>query len=151
VNLAGTTGTGSLTLGDVRSCLPLVTPELRFVKLSVWGPDELTLSCVFPVGSASNIHPGDNATWTDDGVPGAKRAQIHLTPAFDYRNFWFVLGQADSTVLATFGVAPAPTAATGLIVDITVNYRTAVQSCPALDHLHELRKFEFVGLESDDE
>ncbi len=84
-------GTGQLTLGDVRSCLPLTTPDVRFVKLSVWSTDEATLSCVFPVGSSTNVHPGDDSAWTDDGVPGNSRAQIHLTPAFDYRNFWLMV------------------------------------------------------------
>jgi hypothetical protein len=133
-------GVGSLTLGDLRSCLPLTTPELRVIKLSAWGTDEETLSCVFPVGSATNVHPGDNAVWTDNGTPGNQRAQIHLTPAFDYRNFWF-LSTADSTiVLATFG--SSVTASEHIIVDVTVQYRTAVQTCPALEHLQQIRALE---------
>lgn len=131
-------GTGQLTLGDVRSCLPLTTPDVRFVKLSVWSTDEATLSCVFPVGSSTNVHPGDDSAWTDDGVPGNSRAQIHLTPAFDYRNFWFIDGVAANTVIATFGVPT--TGVNSVIVDITVNFRTAVQSCPALEHLKYLRE-----------
>jgi len=131
-------GVGSLTLGELRTCLPLTTPELRIIKLSVWGNDDDMLSCVFPVGSATNVHPGDNAVWTDNGTPGNQRAQIHLTPAFDYRNFWF-LSTADPTiVIATFGLSSS-TATGSLIVDITVQYRTAVQTCPALEHLQQIR------------
>lgn len=131
-----TTGAGSLTLGELRSCLPLTTPELRFIKLSAWGGDTDPLSVVFPVGSGTNLHPGDDAAWSDIGVPGSRRAQVHLTPAFDYRNFWFSSGMSDSTVIATFVDGPPPAAP---IVDVTVQYRTAVQSCPALDHLAKLR------------
>jgi len=137
---------GQLLLGDVRSCLPLTDPELRFVKLSVWAGDDDTLSCVFPVGSATNVHPGDDATWTDNGVPGAQRAQIHLTPAFDYRNFWFLVGQPNSTVIATFGTTGP---SVSFIVDVTVNYRTAVQTCPALEHLRMLRELERVSLDDE--
>lgn len=137
-----TGGAGTLTLDDVRTCLPLTAPELRFVKLSVWGDDTENLSCVFPVGSSTNLHPGDNAVWSDTGVPGNARAQIHLTPAFEYRNFWFDAGMAGTTVLATFGSSPTDTAT--LIVDVTVQYRTAVQSCPAFAHLQKLQQLKLV-------
>jgi hypothetical protein len=136
---------GSLTLGDLRSCLPLTTPEIRILKLSVWGSDanpgtsaelpSAAISCVFPVGSASNLNPGDNSTWVDEGTHGQQRAQIHLKPCFEYRNFWFLAGVATSTLIATFGQA---TATSQLIVDITIQYRTAVQSCPAMDYLRQL-------------
>jgi len=133
-------GVGALTLGDIRSCLPLTNPELRILKLSAWGPDGTVsatsqLSVVFPVGLATNLVPGDNAVWVDEGTTGQQRAQIHLTPCFDYRNFWFLTGLASTTVLATFGTT---TLATSVIVDITVQFRTAVQTCPALEHLRHL-------------
>jgi hypothetical protein len=134
---------GSLTLGEIRSCLPLTNPELRILKLSVWGADDAgvsatsaAISCVFPVGSATNLNPGDNSTWVDEGTKGQQRAQIHLTPCFEYRNFWFQTTLAGSTLIATFGQA---TAVSQLIVDLTVQYRTAVQSCPAMDHLRQLQ------------
>lgn len=136
---------GSLTVGDLRSCLPLTNPEIRILKLSVWGQDvnngvatdlhSAAISCVFPVGTASNSNPGDNSTWVDEGTFGQQRAQIHLTPCFEYRNFWFQSTVAASTLIATFGQAIA---ASELIVDITIQYRTAVQSCPALDYLRQL-------------
>lgn len=131
-----TANVGSMTIGDLRNCLPLTTPELRIMKLSVWSSDTDTLSCVFPVGQSNNTNPGDNSVWSDDGTPGALRAQIHLVPCFEYRNFWFQAGVSNSTVVATFG---SNSIATGnLIVDVTLQFRTAVQSCPALDHLNEL-------------
>lgn len=141
-------GVGSMIIGDLRGCLPLTNPELRIMKLSVWGPDmgqqltdtqSHTLSVVFPVGQANNTNPGDNSVWTDDGTAGSVRAQIHLTPCFEYRNFWFQTGVPGSTVVATFGLANETTADT-IIVDVTLQYRTAVQTCPALDHLNDLRR-----------
>lgn len=136
-------GAGSLTIGDVRSCLPLDAPEMRIMKLSVWGPDANAslgsagnVSVVFPVGTASNSNPGDNSVWVDEGTTGQQRAQIHLLPCFEYRNFWFVTGVAAATLIATFGSAVATAQ---LIVDITVQYRTAIQSCPALEHLRALQ------------
>jgi hypothetical protein len=137
VNIAA--AVGALTIGDIRDCLPLSTPEIRILKLSVWGNDSIssTISCVFPVGSATNLNPGDNSVWVDEGTFGQQRAQIHLTPCFEYRNFWFVAAVPASTVIATFG--QSGTGASQLIVDLTVQYRTAVQSCPALEYLKELQ------------
>lgn len=132
-----TGGVGSLTLGDIRLCLPLTAPELRILKLSAWGRDGSQLSVVFPVGSAANLNPGDNSVWVDEGTTGQQRAQIHLTPCFEYRNFWFLTGLTGATVLATFG-SGAATAGDQVIVDLTVQYRTAIQTCPALEHLREL-------------
>jgi hypothetical protein len=114
------------------------------MKLSVWGPDAGTgglgsagnVSVVFPVGSATNSNPGDNSVWVDEGTTGQQRAQIHLQPCFEYRNFWFLTGIADSTLVATFG---SNTATTQFVVDVTVQYRTAIQSCPALEHLKALQ------------
>lgn len=140
VNLVA--GVGSLTIGDVRSCLPLDAPELRIMKMSVWGPDVTAtgpignVSVVFPVGTASNSNPGDNSVWVDEGTTGQQRAQIHLLPCFEYRNFWFVTGVAAATLIATYG-STTPTGQ--LIVDITVQYRTAIQSCPALEHLRAMQ------------
>jgi len=132
-----TAGVGSLTLGEVRACLPLTNPALRILKMSIWGPDGSQISCVFPVGSASNLNPGDNSVWVDEGTTGQQRAQIHLTPCFEYRNFWFLTGLASATVLATFGGNSGT--ASQLIVDLTVQYRTDIQTCPALDYLRELQ------------
>lgn len=137
-------GVGQLTIGDIRSCLPLTAPEIRILKLSVWGPDTSptatvpvgNISVVFPVGTASPLSPGDNSVWVDEGTIGQQRAQIHLLPCFEYRNFWFPSATPTGTLVATFG---SPVAAANLIVDITVQYRTAVQSCPALEHLHALQ------------
>jgi len=138
-----TASVGSLTLGDVLNCLPLTSPEIRILKLSVWGQDDVAagapsaaISCVFPVGLASNLNPGDSSVWVDEGTKGQQRAQIHLTPCFDYRNFWFKNTLNPLTLIATFGQA---TPVSQLIVDLTVQYRTAVQSCPALDYLRQLQ------------
>lgn len=127
-------------MGDVRNCLPLTSADLRFLKLSVWAPDHTLLGCVFPVGSTNNLNPGDDATWTDEGVPGQSRSQLHVTPAFDYRNFWFVNGFSGSTIIATF--SSAAEAGLALTVDVTVQYRTTPQSCPAATYLAELRAAE---------
>lgn len=134
-----TDGTGALTLGDVRSCLPVTSADLRFLKLSCWASDtDKSLSCVFPVGSTNNLHPGDDATWADYGVPGQARANIHVTPAFDFRNYWFTSGVAAAQVIATFAQT-ADTNPRAIIVDVTVQYRSAVQTCPAMAYLDVLR------------
>jgi hypothetical protein len=136
-------GAGSLPLGDVVSCLPLVSPELRIVKLSCWHNDTGTLSVVFPVsnppsspiGGPLSGTPGDNSAWSDDGSPGAVRAQIHLTPNFEYRNYWLSTARnGAAAIIATFGSSGTGT----LIVDVTLQYRTSVQTCPASVHLDYL-------------
>jgi hypothetical protein len=155
-NIAIAANVGTLTIGDIRLCLPLDAPELRIMKLSVWGPDSGvgagglpvapgSLSVVFPVGSATNSNPGDNSVWVDEGTSGQQRAQIHLRPCFEYRNFWFLTGAAGSTVVATFGLT-TPTVAV-VIVDVTLQYRTAIQSCPALEHLRQLQAEEQLCVE----
>lgn len=128
-------GAGALTLGDVRSCLPITTPELRILKISVWGPDGGQISCVFPA-SISSAPGADHSVWVDEGTTGQQRAQIHLQPNFAYRNHWFELAALATDPIATFG---SLTLTASLIVDLTVQYRTAVQSCPALDYLRVLQ------------
>lgn len=141
------TGTGaSLTLGSIRSCLPISFPEIRILHLSVWAPNAKLLSVVFPVsnaisppaiGSPDPGTPGDNSAWTDVGVLGNSVSQIHLRPAFDYRNFWFTPSNRDPTIIATFGASLAVDEQ--LTLDISIQYRTAPSSCAALLHLKSLR------------
>jgi len=141
INTAG----GSLTLGDVLGCLPLATPEIRIFKLSVWGDDVSSLSCVFPVftpnansNPVTKGIPGDNSTWVDEGTPGQQRAQIHLTPNFDFRNSWLsTKNNGDFAVLATFA-ATGSSGLAQLIVDLSLQFRTTNQSCPAQTYLDDL-------------
>lgn len=132
-------GVGSLTRADIAGCLPLTNPEFRIMKFSVWASAAANslLSVVFPIslpGTHSIDLIGDNSAWTDEGTQGSIRPQIHLTPNFAYRNLW--QGTFDpSPVVATFG----GTSTDLLVVDITLQYRTAIQSCPALDYLHQLQ------------
>jgi len=144
VNLVS--GVGAVTLGDVLGCLPLTTPEIRVFKLSVWGNDVNSLSCVFPVftpnansNPVTKGIPGDNSTWVDEGTPGQQRAQIHLTPNFDFRNSWLsTANNGNSAVLATFASGPTTPGGGTLIVDLSLQFRTTKQSCPALTFLEEL-------------
>jgi hypothetical protein len=135
VQLAG--GNGSLTVENVLSCLPLTSPEFRVLKLSVWASATANslLSVVFPVkaaaGAGVSATPGDNSAWTDEGTQGAMRPQVHLLPNFDFRNYWFTQANDGTQLLATFG----GTATDLLVVDITVQFRTGVQSCPAMAYL----------------
>jgi len=121
-------GNGSINTTDIGTCLPLTTAEFRIFKLSVWASASAgsLLSVVFPTMSSAS--PGDNSAWTDEGTQGSIRPQIHLTPNFAYRETWF--SPTSSLVVATFG----GTATDLLVVDITLQYRTAVQSCPAMDY-----------------
>jgi hypothetical protein len=143
------TGAGKITVGDVTSCLPLSTnnTEFRVLKMSVWGSDggssAGSLSCVFPVGLQSPAPydpiPGDNSAWTDEGVAGQSRSQIHLTPAFAFRNYWISqLKNNAATVIGTFAHA-GDTAPSTVIVDLTLQYRTVSQACPALDFLNQIQ------------
>lgn len=132
-----TAGAGVLTIGDLRTCLPLTSPELRILKLSVWGPDSTAasasaaISMVFPITAAATSTVGDNAVWEDEGTSGQSRAQIHVVPNFAFRSYWFTASSDPAQVVATFGTTATTTV---FIVDITVQYRTSVQSCPALQH-----------------
>jgi len=117
-------GTGIMTLGNVRSCLALgAAYEFRVMKFSVWasaGANSL-LQVTFPTAS-----DGDFATYADEGTQGAVRPQVHLMPNFQFRSRWF--GAADDTQnLANF----VGTATDLLVVDVTVEYRSSSQSCPA--------------------
>lgn len=114
-------GAGNLTINSITSCLPLTNPQIRIVKLSVWGNDTANLGCAFPTSNG-----GDISVWSDDGVPGQSRAQIHLTPNFAFRSKWFLLG--DTSIIAQF---TSTLATLSVIVDISLEYRTNVQSCPA--------------------
>lgn len=126
-------GIGQMTIGDIITCLPLTTPEIRIMKFSVWASatSPSLLSVVFPVSNVTGF--GDNAAWNDEGTQGQQRPAIHLIPNFNFRSFWFTPAFS-SNVIATFG----GTATDLLVVDITVEYRTAVQSCPAMVYLQTL-------------
>jgi hypothetical protein len=142
------TGIGSLTVGDVTSCLPFAAgnTQFRILKFSIWGPDSdgdnlvAPLTCVFPISNAAALTftgtPGDNSAWTDEGVQGQSRPQIHLTPAFDYRNYWLSSTlNGPAAFIATFSTSIS----NHVIIDLSIQYRTTVQSCPAMDHLTSLR------------
>jgi hypothetical protein len=150
-----TDGNGTLSLSDVVACLPFSTnnTEYRILKLSVWGPDysnstvsTQSLSCVFPVATivASPLipTPGDNSAWEDDGTQGQARAQLHLTPNFSYRTYWLAQNRNGADALiATFSLLPLSTVLSQtLIVDISVQYRTVPQLCPAAEHLRNLQR-----------
>jgi hypothetical protein len=120
--------------------------------MSVWGNDGSVsatsthtpqLSCVFPVSNnpATPLAPtpGDNSAWEDDGVFGQSRPHIHLTPSFEYRNYWLgPLKNGPGAIVASFAQA-SPTSASNIVVDITLQFRTVVQACPALDHLNQIQ------------
>jgi len=150
-----TDGNGTLSLSDVVACLPFSTnnTEFRILKLSVWGPDtsnvadsSQSLSCVFPVATivASPLipTPGDNSAWEDDGTQGQARAQLHLTPNFSYRTYWLAQNRNGiGALIASFSLLPLTAASTRtLIVDISVQYRTVPQLCPAAEHLRNLQR-----------
>lgn len=155
--IAPVSGNIAITVGDIASCLPFQTnnSEFRILKFSVWGPDSAgstssifsPISCVFPVSNPAtagfNGTPGDNAVWADEGTAGHQRAQIHLTPAFDYRNYWLgPLNNGPGAIVSTISTSTTST----VIVDVSVQYRTVVQACPAMEYLNELRR-EDVGFD----
>jgi hypothetical protein len=122
-------GVGSITIADLFSCLPITfatTGEMRILKLSAWASASANslLTVVFPIGNGAS--PGDIQTWADEGTQGALRPAIHLTPNFMFRSSW--IPNTVPLTIATFG----GTATDLLVIDITVEYRSAAQSCPAL-------------------
>jgi hypothetical protein len=125
-------GVGSLSWSAVGNCLPIdnATSELRIIKLSVWGPAApgSDITVVFPISSAPTVY-GDAQTWVDSGTQGSLRPAVHLTPNFNFRSTFVSASLA--TPFATFG---GSIMSEDLIVDVTVEYRTNVQSCPALQH-----------------
>lgn len=147
-------GAGTITIGDIAGCLPLSTnnSEFRVLKMSVWGSDGSgsagtqtpSLSCVFPVSNNPVTPlaptPGDNAAWQDDGVFGQSRPHIHLTPSFEYRNYWLSpLKNGPGAIVASFVQTTGGTGSLSIVVDITLQFRTVVQACPALDHLNQIQ------------
>jgi hypothetical protein len=121
----------TLTVSNVRGCLPITTPEIRITKLSVWASASAGsfIRVVFPISTSTLVPvlPGDNSVWTDEGTQGSIRPQVHLTPNFDFRNYWITAEIPDATALASFTGLPTDT----IIVDVTVQYRSAVQGCPS--------------------
>lgn len=122
---------GSLTLGDIRTCLPVTGAEIRILKLSAWAgaTAQNRLTVVFPV-TIPTLAIGDNAVYEDEGTQNSMRPSVHLKPNFLYRNFWFTAAVPLTTVIATFTSIPA---IEGLVVDISLEYRTSPQTCPALE------------------
>lgn len=130
-----TAGVGQITILDIQNCLPLTAPEFRIMKMSTWASASAgsLLTVVFPLGTSRAF--ADRSSWTDEGTQGSIRPQIHLIPNFSFRNAW--LQNSDPEFpgpVATFG----GTATDLLVVDITLQYRTAIQSCPALTLACEL-------------
>jgi len=125
-------GNGILTFATLLTCLPLTTPEIRIMKLSVWASATAGsfLQCVM----TSGISNSDVATFTDEGTQGAMRPQIHIRPSFNFRNTWYSAASAGGTPVATFG----GTATDLLVVDVTLQFRTAVQTCPAYNLYKQL-------------
>jgi hypothetical protein len=134
-------GVAALTFADVGNCLPIesTTAEIRVVKLSAWASATAgsLLIVKFPIGALPSV-VGDNQTWTDEGTQGAMRPAVHLIPNFAFRNQW--VSASNVAQVATFG----GTATDLLVVDITVEYRSDVQTCPALgtDILERMRALE---------
>lgn len=119
-------GVGSMTIADLAGCIPFSgTFFFRIMKMSVYASASANslLTVVFPLTITSGI--GDQKTFVDEGTQGSIRPNIHLIPNFDFRTRWFqndVVG-----TIATFG----GTASDLLVVDVTLEYRTATQTCPA--------------------
>lgn len=125
---------------DILFCLPVLNPDCRILKMSAWGEDHDYISCVFPVGGTDN-GIGDDAAWSDRGVPGQSLAQMHVTPSFNFRNRWFSL--KGETRVATFSTTQKPDKTyKSVIVDFTLQYRTALQRCPAYLYLESVREEE---------
>lgn len=121
VQLAADTAT--LTADKIIACLPLTNAEFRIMKFSVWGSAGANsfIQVLFP----SRAIDGDDSTWADEGTQGSIRPQVHLTPNFRCRENWILT--SSTQVVATF----QGTATDLLVVDITLQYRTVSQSCPA--------------------
>lgn len=142
-----TTGNIMVLAKDLLNCLPVVNPNARILKMSCWGADHQQISCVFPAGGADN-GVGDDAAWSDRGVPGQSLAQIHVTPSFNFRNTWF--SYKGQTRVGVFSSQRSSTEAyLPLTVDFTIEYRTALQSCPAYLYLQEFRNKEQTNTDSE--
>lgn len=119
-------GNGTISSGDILSCLPfIVGAAFRVMKVSVWG--SATPGSFLQVQLGDGSVNSDIQTWTDEGTQGSVRPQVHLTPNFDFRNTWIGPSLAGGPIVAATG-----TAMDLLVVDITLEYRTFVQTCPAL-------------------
>jgi len=124
VQLVG--GVANFPLATPLSCLPLLAPEIRVLKVSVWASAAAN-SLLTVVFNPSNAGGGDAATFVDEGIQGSARPAVHLIPSFLYRSVWWNASGAVGVSLLTLG----GTATDLLVVDVTVEYRTAVQACPA--------------------
>jgi hypothetical protein len=113
-------GNGVLQATDIITCLPLTGASIRILKFSAWG--SATAGSFISVLFGNAASGSDTQTWTDEGTQGSIRPQIHLTPNFNYRNTWITTGPVASV---------SGTATDLIVIDVTVEYRTAVQSCPA--------------------
>lgn len=77
-----------LTVGAISRALPVVNAwaSMRVVKVSFWGNDESTLR-VFMRDTVTQAGELDDSavSFNDIGVPGSRRAALHIVPSFGIR------------------------------------------------------------------
>jgi len=131
------TGARSVTVSQVLGSLFGANTGvfLRFKKISVWsqsystngviGSDSETLTLTIPgYGTAGAIPGGDGALFSDNGVYGRRRPQLHITPPLLVQQFWINAGAVDAPDLfAILNMQGDDVAGTAVIIHVTVELR----------------------------
>jgi hypothetical protein len=129
VGLRSPTSPTPVTTRDIANNLPgggSAWDKYRIIKIDAWGNDVLPISLQM-TGNA--VAPVDGASFTDWGSPGARRAELHIMPAFSFRSAWQPLSGADTQFSMWTNLASANDTA---IVNITLELQTERISDPQL-------------------
>jgi len=81
----------------------------------------LALPGIQAIGTSSSLALGDDATFTDVGTTGQRRAQIHVIPSREFVEHWWQAADPASVPFTCSSVPLAPSTSTALnILDLTV-------------------------------
>jgi len=102
-----------ISADTLKPWLPTGIDRIRFQKISVYGDD------------TNDLHldlSADNSTFHDFGVPGSRRAAIHVQPALALRQRWVEL--SDKTTLFTIKCNTVDSISFNCIIQVLLDVRT---------------------------
>jgi hypothetical protein len=127
--LTVTSSGSAVTATSIAAVIPAsgtAWPQFRILKIDVWGPDSTSTAAPFASPIALQMVGGDGASFSDWGTQGQQRAQLHIIPDFEFRSIW----RLATGTTALFTVFSNDTTGVSIIVNVTLEMRTATQALP---------------------
>jgi hypothetical protein len=122
VRFIGSSAGFNLTPNSVLTVLfgtSLSNYQIQFMSLNVWGLTTAESSDIPLIVTVTNdVSSLDNTEFTDRGVFGSSRPNVHLRYAHEVRDHWFA-SSATTIVTSISQIVPTPVT-TGLIADVHV-------------------------------